>query len=80
MTGGVPILSHLWRLQVGQEIASSAFGSHQGVAPARVYSLKRNFPFHQLFSDLLLSGSNLKGREFKNVQSQELRRKKASVH
>jgi hypothetical protein len=33
--------------------------------PEHPYSLKRNFPFHQLFSDLL-SGSDLKReREFK---------------
>jgi hypothetical protein len=30
--GGVAILSHLQSLREGQEVASSAFGSHQGVA------------------------------------------------
>jgi hypothetical protein len=30
--------------------------------PKHLHSLKRNIPFHQLFSDLLLSGSDLKGR------------------
>jgi hypothetical protein len=30
--------------------------------PEHPYSLKRNFPFHQPFSDLFLSGSDLKGR------------------
>jgi hypothetical protein len=42
--------------------------------PEHTYSLKRNFPSHQLFLDLLLSGSDLeREREFKE-------RKKASVH
>jgi hypothetical protein len=44
------------------------------------YSLKRNFPFHQLFSHLLLSRSDLKGREFKEGRSQDLRGKRASAH
>jgi hypothetical protein len=49
--------------------------------PEHHYSLKRNFPFHQLFSDLLLSGSYLeKEREFKEKGSQELRVKKALMH
>jgi hypothetical protein len=43
-------------------------------------SLKRNFLFHWLFLDLLLSWSDLKGREFKEGGSQESRGKKASVH
>jgi hypothetical protein len=30
--------------------------------PEHSYSLKRNFPFHQLFLNLLLSGSDLKER------------------
>jgi hypothetical protein len=39
--------------------------------------LKRNFPFHWLFLDLLLSGSDLeRKREFKEGGSGELRRKK----
>jgi hypothetical protein len=33
--------------------------------PKHPYSLKRNFPFHWPFLDLLLSGLDLKGREFK---------------
>jgi hypothetical protein len=33
--------------------------------PEHPCSLKRNFPSHQPFSDLLLSGSDLKKREFK---------------
>jgi hypothetical protein len=44
--------------------------------------LKRNLPFHQLFLDLLLSGSGLKGRECKEG-GRELRverKKKAWVH
>jgi hypothetical protein len=45
--------------------------------PEYLYSLKRNFPFHQLFLDLLLTGSDLKGREFKEGGRQELRGKKA---
>jgi hypothetical protein len=77
------ILSHLWRLKAGQEVASSAFRSHWGVAPAKApFSLKRNLPFHQLFLDLLLSGSGLKGRECKEG-GRELRverKKKAWVH
>jgi hypothetical protein len=44
--------------------------------PEHPYSLKRNFPFHWLFSDLLLSGSDLKGREFKEEGRPELRGKK----
>jgi hypothetical protein len=44
--------------------------------PEHPYSLKRNFLFHWLFSDLLLSGSDLKGRAFNEGGSQELRGKK----
>jgi hypothetical protein len=43
--------------------------------------LKRNFPSHQLFVDLLLGGSDLeREREFKEGGNRELRGKKASVH
>jgi hypothetical protein len=65
IAGGISILCHLWSLRVGQEVAPSAFGSHPGVALARA-SLqlegKLSFP---AFSDPLLSGSDLKGRGFK---------------
>jgi hypothetical protein len=63
MDGGIPILSHLGWLRVGQEIASSAFRSHQKVALGRSHLQL----FHWLFLDLLLCGSYLKGREFKEV-------------
>jgi hypothetical protein len=57
--------SSLWSLRVSQEVVSPAFGSHRGVPwPEYPYSLKRNFSFHWLLSDLLLSESDLKGREF----------------
>jgi hypothetical protein len=45
--------------------------------PKHPYRMKRNFPFHLLFLDLLLSRSDLKGREFKEGGSQELRGKKS---
>jgi hypothetical protein len=44
--------------------------------PEHCYSLKRNFPFPWLLSDLLISGSDLKGREFKVGGSREVREKK----
>jgi hypothetical protein len=43
--------------------------------PEYPYGWKRNFPFHQLFSDFLLSRSDLKGREFKEGR-RELRVKR----
>jgi hypothetical protein len=36
ITREVLILCHLWNLKAGQEVASSAFSYHQGVAPVRV--------------------------------------------
>jgi hypothetical protein len=39
--------------------------------PKHTYSLKRNFPFHRLFSDILLSGSDLeRERLFKERASE----------
>jgi hypothetical protein len=58
--------SYISSLQVTQRVPQ----------PEHLYSLKRNFPFHWLFSDLLLSGLFLeREREFK-----EREKKKASVH
>jgi hypothetical protein len=75
-----PILSHLRSLRAGQEVASSSFGSHQGVALARTHlQPEEKFPSHRPFSDLLLSGLDLKGTEYKEGRSQELRRKKKSL-
>jgi hypothetical protein len=49
-----------------------------GELPPSVHpcGLKRNFPSHWPFLYLLLSGSDLKGKEFEEGESQELRRKK----
>jgi hypothetical protein len=41
--------------------------------PEHPFSLKRNIPSHQPFLDLLLSGSDLKGRGFKEEESREYR-------
>jgi hypothetical protein len=46
------------------------------VKKEHLHCLKRNFPFHQLFLDLFLSGSYLKRREFKERGSHELRGKR----
>jgi hypothetical protein len=52
------------------------------VTPARhPYSLKRNFPFHQLFSDFLLHESDLeRKREREREREFKEREKKALVH
>jgi hypothetical protein len=66
LAGWVLIRNHLWSLRAGQEVASSAFGlTREWPQPAHSCNLKRNFPFHWLFLDLLLSRSDLKGKEFK---------------
>jgi hypothetical protein len=50
MAAEVLILSHLWSLRVGQEVASLAFGHHQEVASARApLQLGKKLFFHQLF-------------------------------
>jgi hypothetical protein len=72
----VLLLCHLWNLREGQEVASSAF-TGELPQPDHPCSLKRNFPSYQPFSDLLLGGSDLKGREFKEGGSRELKGKKA---
>jgi hypothetical protein len=60
MAGGSPRLSCLWSLRAGQEVASPAFGWHWECPGQNTFSgLKTNFPFHWLFLDLLLSGSDL---------------------
>jgi hypothetical protein len=62
---------------VGQEVAPSDFRSHRGVAqPENPCILKGNFPSHQLFLDPLLSGSDLKGRGFKEGEAESRMEKK----
>jgi hypothetical protein len=69
---------------VDQEVLSPAFGYHQGVPqPEHPYSLKKTFPFHWVFSDLLLSGSDLereRDRELKERKESFGSLKSGSAH
>jgi hypothetical protein len=53
-------LSHTWSLRAGQEVALQPLGdTRECPGQNTFYGLNINFPFHQLFLDILLSKTDL---------------------